>query len=115
MCSWIRKQVQDDGSLAFAAGSVPKQLVDSGLGAGLRVHPLDDDGAVAAGSGRAVGKRLAGKRARNHHCIAGHAAREDLARRTAENRTSEVYGESGSVREAVGGRRISKKKNTTTR
>src|SRR3546814_9746596 len=76
MCSWIRKQVQDDGSLAFAAGSVPKQLVDSGLGAGLRVHPLDDDGAVEAGSGRAVGKRLAGKRARNHHCIARHRSEE---------------------------------------
>src|SRR3546814_8066872 len=85
MCSWILKQVQDDGSLAFAAGSVPKQLVDSGLGAGLRVHPLDDDGAVEAGSGRAVGKRLAGKRARNHHCIARHAACEDLARRTVDD------------------------------
>ena len=36
------------------ADSIPQQLVDAGLGARLRVHALDDDGAVEAGARRAV-------------------------------------------------------------
>src|SRR3712207_8332956 len=43
-----------------------QQLVDGGLGAGLRVHPLHDDGAVERGAGRAVRQRAVRQRSEEH-------------------------------------------------
>ena len=49
--------------------SVAQQLVDRGLGAGLRVDALDDHRAIERRAGRAVGQRLAGQRAGHDHRI----------------------------------------------
>ena len=54
--------------------SVPQQFVDAGLGAGLGVDGLDDDGA-----GEAWAAILVGQRARNNHGIRRHLAIGDLA------------------------------------
>src|SRR5438093_8621668 len=63
----IRSRVSSTGSISMATWvsvrSIPQQLVDRGLGPGLLVDPLDDDGAIEARPRAAVRQRLAGKRA----------------------------------------------------
>src|ERR1041385_1334173 len=58
--------------------SVSQQFVDAGLGAGLLVDALDDDGAIEVRAGLAVGHWLAGERAGHHHRIGRHLALEHL-------------------------------------
>src|SRR5262249_16453316 len=59
--------------------SIPQQLVDAGLDAGLLVDALDDDSAIEPRARRAVPHGLARHRARYHHRIGRHLALEDLA------------------------------------
>src|SRR5215510_7159038 len=58
----IRSRVSSTGSISIVTGlsarSIPQQLVDRGLGPGLLVDPLDDDGAIEAGPRIAIGQRL---------------------------------------------------------
>src|SRR6185312_4837799 len=62
------------------ARSIPQQFVDRGFRARPGIHPLDDDGAIEAWTGFAVGQRLARHRPRDHPGIGGHFAIEDFAR-----------------------------------
>src|SRR5262249_39103821 len=55
-------------SLSIAAASGAQQLVDAGLGAGLRVHALDDHRA-----GQAVGAAVARQRSGDDHRAGWHA------------------------------------------
>ena len=72
--------------------SVPQQLVDGGLGSRLRVHRLDDHGAVEGRPRLVVGERLARQRARHHHRVGRHLADVDLAARTVDNVFSVLQG-----------------------
>ena len=58
-------------SLIWGDRSVAQQVVDAGLGAGLGVHALDDDGGVHAVVGAVGG--LLGQVTADHHRAAGHA------------------------------------------
>src|SRR3954470_11634508 len=81
----MRSAARATGSIMLAPGSVAKQFVDRGLGPGLLIDPLHDDGAIEARPRRAVGQRLARQRARYHDRIGRHAAIEDLAGRTVDD------------------------------
>ena len=60
------------------ARSLPQQLVDAGLGAGLRVDRLHDHRAIERWAGRAVGQRFAGQRALILDVEAMKVLREEL-------------------------------------
>src|SRR3546814_1294677 len=55
------------------------KIIDRGLGAGLRIHALDDDGAGKTGARRAVGQRFTRQATRHYHRIRRNLAHEYLA------------------------------------
>src|SRR3954452_2508682 len=62
-----------------APASIPQQFVDRGAGAGLGVDLLDDNRAIKARAGAAVGQGLARKRSRHDDRGGRHPAHMDFA------------------------------------